>query len=194
MKKILFAFFSFLVLQFSTTAQADLISAPNAAGSPGGQATLNVSFNGDISYGGNFTIGFESNKLSLFNIIGGSSDFSPVFINVSPDLVALSLAFSGSSGITGLTSIPIFSLIFDILDPYPGSPPYADAIVDIDGIVFDNFSAEVPLAGAIHPIIRVSAPLNVPEPGALALVALALLLLAASSRLQRVKRAAIIAR
>lgn len=194
MKKCLSSFAAGLFLLFSLAANAATISANDGAGYQGGAAvTLDVMLNNpvdsgpvDFTFGGNFRISFTNSQLSLISIV-----IPDLFIPLSPNLesqVVLSLACAGS-GCAADYDGPVFSLNFSITAPYSTTPSdnlipvtieWSDAVdMDFD-VVLDTIS----------PVIEV---LNrndgtIPEPGALVLVALGLLIMTGVGRRSRLFR------
>lgn len=176
--KIFMALFLFVVMQMQGVAHAGALTSTDGAGVPGGTASLTVSFSGDITNGGEFSIGFNPSQLTLTSAgIVGPTGFSAVADNTfGPWLVSLT-----NDSATDPVDGAIFSIQFKIVDPFPDVLP-GTALVDIGGFVY---GATYLIDGAtdlalIHPTIHVNAGQSaVPEPGALLLVALALLIMAA---------------
>ena len=176
--KIFLTLFLFVVLQIQGVAHAGALTSTDGSGVPGGTAKLTVSFSGDITNGGDFSIGFDSLKLTLNSAaIVGPAGFSAFADNTSGQWLISLTNDQGADPVDGA----IFSILFGIVDPFPGGVP-GTALVDIGGSVYGaNYST----VGAedlnpIHATITVNAGQNgVPEPGALFLIALALLIMAA---------------
>lgn len=150
---------------------------------------LDVSLaSGDISFGGDFTIAYDITKLTLVGVVGRQDapyDFSLLFF-FDP---TLNLSYSGPTlpAIGPIDSI--FSILFQIADPYSPAAGFPDvSTVTIDGYLFDANSKTVALDQAITPTITVAAPNKVPEPTALALVGLALLVMVGVGRRSRMRR------
>ncbi|MDP2823974.1 MAG: hypothetical protein Q8O52_15025 [Sulfuritalea sp.] len=187
MKKSLASVFAFVILLFSVAANASQITASNAFGHPGDPVSLAVALSdGDISYGGDFTIGFDSTKLTFVDILGASAGFSPFFFSSAPGVELLSLAYIGQLPAPGPIS-PIFSILFSINSSYPSSVFPDVTVVDISGYFLDVDSNQVPLDQSIAPTVTVLAG-TVPEPGVLGLVGLALLIMTGVGRRGRVNR------
>ena len=188
MKKILTPVFAIALLLFSVVANAGQITASNVFGHPGDTVRLDVSLSdGDISYGGDFTIGFDSTRLTLVNVIGRSDstyDFSTLFY-FDPVVYVPSALFPAVAPIDSF-----FSIFFSINSSYPATIFPDETPVDISGYFYDVNSQEVPLDRSIAPIVTVLARNGgtLPEPGALALVALALLAMAAVTLRGRTNR------
>mgnify|MGYP000579528210 CR=1 FL=1 len=176
MKKALCSIAAFAFFLFSSAVYADQISSTNASGFPGSNVSLNVSLDsGDITFGGDFTISYDSSRLSLLDIFG-APDFIPLSGGV-PGAMALSLVNAGS----GFTAGPIFSLLFSIVSPYPAALPDV-LVVDIAGTLNDA-------AGGINPVPAIAPTITVlqhgggtvPEPGPFGLIGLAMVIMAGVS-------------
>jgi len=197
MKKIFASVFASLLMVFSFASQAAVVASTSASGSPGDTRTLDVSLaSGDISFGGDFTIVFDSTRLTFLSIVGrrdNSYDFLATFSDPFTSGATFSLAYNGLP-IPATGSIDsIFSITFRIKDPYPPSNFPDVTHVDISGFVYDNALSpngpnEVSFE-AIHPTITVDRPANrIPEPGMLGLVGLALVIMVGFDRRRRVHR------
>lgn len=197
MKKSLAFVFAFFVLLSSSAANAaSQITALNASGHPGDTVSIDVSFAGDDAtfLGGDFAIGFDSTKLLFVDAIGASSDFFP-FFDSSTGVLFLSYIGDHSTSFGS-----IFSILFAIADPYPASnlPDTTDVAISsllyFDAGLDSNFDPitsteqldDVTPAPFVTVLARNGGTL--PEPGALALVALALLAMMAVTRRGRAKR------
>lgn len=190
MKKSLASIVAFVVLLFSASANAGQIASANASGHPGETVNLDVSLAaGDITYGGDFTVTFDSTRLTFKEIIGGNgldaccfdSSF-PLFQSGSKFSLAQSIFDPAFAPID-----PIFSIWFTINDPYPTSDFPDLTYVEISGYFFDVDSTEVQLDRSITPTITVDAN-SLPEPGVLGLTGLALLIMTVVGRRRRVNR------
>lgn len=152
--------------------------------------TLDVSLvSGDITLGGDFTIGYDITKLTLVGVVGrldAQYDFSLSFF-LDPTLY---LAYSGPTLLAIGPIDSIFSILFQIANPYPAVSFPDVTTVTINGYLWGDVgqTVEVPLDQAITPTITVAAPNKVPEPTALALVGLALLVMVGVGRRSRMRR------
>ena len=190
MKKIFAAVFASLLL-VSVAATADQITSVGDSGYPGGPAVkVNVSLNsggaGNFSFGADFNIAFESSKLALSTIRGATSDFAPLFVTTAGQTV-LSLTNSGSEA-SPLGSI--YSIEFFIVDTYRFSlPDFTEVVIDWFTKVNDRGLIQVVQSSSTARIDIINAPANAaPEPGALALVGLALVIMVGFDRRRRVHR------
>ena len=193
MKKFLASAFASLFLLVSNGAgAAAVVASTNAQGSPGDTVVLNVSLlqGGDITNGGDFTLGFNSAKLEFVKAVG-RSDALYEFLATAGDPFSDGDTFSlAYLGVTDPAIGPIdliVSLSFLIKSPY--NFPLSDVTnVRISGFITDANVRDV-VFDAIAPTITVNAPANgIPEPGALALVGVALLIMVGTRRRRRVSR------
>lgn len=170
MKKVLLLIAACVFSLLSVTARADAIFAPDASGITGSTVSLNVSLlSGDISFGGDFTIGYDTAKLTLLDVLTGDPMFSPLR-SFTPGSESVSLVnSSGSSYGSG----PLFSVLFRILATFPDSTP-----VDISGVLYDAAGGTNALA-TISPLVTVDQRTGtLPEPGVFGLAGAALLAMA----------------
>lgn len=176
--KIFMALFLFVVMQMQGVAHAGALTSTDGTGVPGGTASLTVSFSGDITNGGDFSIGFNPSQLTLTSAgIVGTTGFSAFADNSSGTWLVSLTNDSGTDPVDGA----IFSIQFGIVDPFPGGIP-GTALVDIAGSVYGaNYPNGAPEdLTPIRATITVNAGQSaVPEPSALLLIALALLIMAA---------------
>lgn len=171
MKKVLLLIAACVFSLLSVTARADAIFAPDASGITGSTVSLNVSLlSGDISFGGDFTIGYDTAKLTLLDVLAGDPMFSPLR-SFTPGSESVSLVnSSGSSYGSG----PLFSVLFRILATFPDSTP-----VDISGVLYDAAGSTNALT-TISPLVTVDQRTGtLPEPGVFGLAGAALLAMAA---------------
>jgi len=177
MKKTLICAIASGMLSLSSLSLAGVgeqisISAGNVSGLPGSRVQLDVSLtSGSFEFGGNFAISFDNTRLSFFDLQGATPDLLALAISPTGGLVNLSLANAGLP-LTPATSL--FSLWFDIADPYPTAALPEDVVVNIAEGTFDPSPSTF---SAINPVVTVLArqqQTNVPEPGVLGLLGLGL--------------------
>ena len=203
MKKFLASLLATAALLFAGAANAGAISSTNAVGMPGDTVQLDVSLaSGDISFGGDFTITFSNPTLTVVRFVGrNDADYT---FQTGYEFFPCCDPTPGSPFITGGTVFvsyigavtpaqgpidSIFSILFLIANPYSPAAGFPDVTtVTIDGYLFDANSNTVALGQAITPTITVTAPNNIPEPTALALVGLALLVMVGVGRRSRMRR------
>lgn len=164
-------------------ALANQLVAGNASAISGGDATIAVSLaSGQLPLGGDFTITFDSTRLSFVDVFAAAPDFLPFAAPVGgPGNLLLSLLYLGDPDlIPSQATGPLFSLLFTV------SASLADgdvAAIDIAGCGYDASFACVPLPASISPTVTVTH--SVPEPGVAGLLGIAFCALAALFRRRR---------
>jgi len=210
MKKSLLSLVASLFLLCSAAANAGVIASLGTSGSPGDSVRIDVSLeSGNISYGGDFTVSFDMDKLTFDEIVGRSDnlyDFSAITVT-SPLITGytFSLAYLGLPSPADAPIDPIFSIWFLIKSDYPAlvfpditivtiSEVLIDALRDEKGnVLYDENGNEYLRVAQILQFIEPTVVVQrndgtIPEPGALALVGLALLIMTGVGRRNRMNR------
>jgi len=169
-----------------------VIESMGADGSPGSAVYLKVAVaSGDITGGGLFTVVYDATKLSFNGIVGGNGFLSVVFEEPFEPGRIFSLTQEADDPRSGPIG-PIFTISFLINPNYVFSNPFTPNVdvtdVAISGEVQDRYSVSVEFETILAPVTVNAPAATVPEPGALALVGLALVIMVGTARRRRVSR------
>jgi hypothetical protein len=211
MKKTIAAAFAAFMLLFAGATNAREISSTNDSGHTGDPVQLYVSLDtGDITDGGDFTIGYDSTKLTFVDIVGrNDSDYSflpffiyPFYNSLLPWFddprysgVTVDFAYLGAIDPASAPIDSIFSILFNIIEQNPSLTADDYTYVYISEVLLDPVGEAgelkvLEVSQTFKATVTILAPEtgNVPEPGILGLVGLALLIMTAAGRRVRVNR------
>lgn len=165
---------------------ANQLSASTAAGNPGASVAIELALDsGDASSGGEFTISFDSSRLTLTHAQGATADLDAIALPVGPGVAVSQLSLSYFGIDFPFSHGPLYSLWFTIADPYPVAVPDVTRVA-IAGCLYDFLTPLCNDFPTIDAAVRVSTgPVGVPEPGIVALLGIAICALGFLARRRR---------